>query len=169
MFLWEICWAVFCSWTPKPCNPWRILWLRIFGAKIAGRPFVHQRARIQIPWNLTLHDRACLGDRANAYTLGKIEIGASATVAQEAYLCTGTHDFSDPALPLRVSKIRVEEFAFIGVRAIVLPGVTVGKGCVIGAGSIVSRDVPCGVIAAGIPCRVLRELNATDESANFGE
>ena len=44
---------------------------------------VHQRARIAIPWNLTLHDRACLGDRANAYSLGPIEIGARATVAQE--------------------------------------------------------------------------------------
>lgn len=71
----EFCWAVFCRWTPKPVNPWRIFWLRIFGAKIDGKPFVHQCARIVIPWHLTLHDRAVLGDRANAYTLGEIEIG----------------------------------------------------------------------------------------------
>src|ERR1022692_4758526 len=89
LFLWEYTWLLFCSWTPKPLNPWRLFWLRLFGAKIHGTPFVHQRARIAIPWNLTLHDRACLGDRANAYSLGQIEIGARATIAQEAYLDTG--------------------------------------------------------------------------------
>ena len=84
--LWEICWCLLCAWTPKPANPWRLFWLGVFSAKIHGTPFVHQRARIAIPWNLTLHDRACLGDRANAYSLGDIEIGARAVVAQEAYL-----------------------------------------------------------------------------------
>ena len=59
--LWEFCWIVFCAWTPKPLNEWRLFWLRVFDAKIDGKPFVHQRARIAIPWNLTLHDRACLG------------------------------------------------------------------------------------------------------------
>jgi hypothetical protein len=73
--LWEFCWFVFCVWTPKPFNPWRLFWLDVFGATIEGKPFVHQRARIAIPWHLTLHDRACLGDRANAYSLGEIEIG----------------------------------------------------------------------------------------------
>src|SRR5437588_5343984 len=93
--LWEVCLIVFCVWTPKPLNEWRLFWLRVFDAKIDGTPFVHQRARIDIPWNLTLHDRACLGDRANAYALGEIEIGARATVAQEAYLSTGSHDFNE--------------------------------------------------------------------------
>jgi len=68
--LWEFCWFFFCRWTPKPANPWRIFWLDVFGATIEGKPFVHQRARIEIPWHLTLRDRACLGDRANAYSLG---------------------------------------------------------------------------------------------------
>src|SRR5215213_7920558 len=76
-------WALFCRWTPKPFNAWRLFWLKLFGATIQGNPFVHQRARIQIPWNLILRHRACLGDRANAYSLGEIEIGAGATVAQE--------------------------------------------------------------------------------------
>src|SRR5256885_16873415 len=87
--LWEFCWFIFCAWTPKPANPWRLFWLGVFDAKIDGTPFVHQRARIAIPWKLTLHDRACLGDRANANSLGDIEIGARATVAQDAYLSTG--------------------------------------------------------------------------------
>jgi putative colanic acid biosynthesis acetyltransferase WcaF len=153
--LWEFCWVVFCSWTPKPANPWRLFWLRLFDAKIHGTPFVHQRARIAIPWNLTLHDRACLGDRANAYSLGEIEIGARATVAQEVYLSTGTHDFARPEIPLVTAKITIGEDAFIGARAFVMPGVTIGVRSVIGACSVVTRDVPADAVAAGNPCRVL--------------
>jgi putative colanic acid biosynthesis acetyltransferase WcaF len=153
--LWEFCWTLFCVWTPKPLNEWRLFWLRVFDAKIDGTPFVHQRARIAVPWNLTLHDRACLGDRANAYSLAEIEIGARATVAQEAYLDTGSHDFNRPELPLVVAKITIGEDVFIGARAFVLPGVTIGARSVVGACSVVTHDVPEDVIAAGNPCKVL--------------
>jgi putative colanic acid biosynthesis acetyltransferase WcaF len=154
--LWEFCWTVFCQWTPKPLNPWRLFWLRVFEAKIHGTPFVHSRARIAIPWHLTLHDRACLGDRANAYALGEIEIGERATVAQEVYLSTGSHDFTQSGMPLTAAKITIEPDAFIGARAFVLPGVTIGARAVIGACSVVTKDVPPDVFAAGNPCRVLR-------------
>jgi putative colanic acid biosynthesis acetyltransferase WcaF len=154
--LWEFCWFIFCQWTPKPFNPWRLFWLRVFEAKIEGMPFVHSRARIAIPWNLTLRDRACLGDRANAYSLGEIEVGERATVAQEAYLSTGSHDFSQAGMPLTTAKITVGADAFIGARAFVLPGVTIGERSVIGACSVVTENVPSDVFAAGNPCRVLR-------------
>jgi putative colanic acid biosynthesis acetyltransferase WcaF len=155
--LWEFCWVIFCAWTPKPLNEWRLFWLRVFDAKIDGKPFVHQRARIAVPWNLILHDRACLGDRANAYSLAEIEIGARATVAQEAYLDTGSHDFNQPGLPLVVAKITIGEDAFVGARAFVLPGVKIGARSVVGACSVVTHDVPEDVIVAGNPCKVLRK------------
>ena len=78
--------------------------LKIFGARITGTPFVHSSVRIAIPWHLTLHHRACLGEKVHAYSLGKIEIKESATVAQEAYLCTGTHDFHSPTMQLITKK-----------------------------------------------------------------
>jgi putative colanic acid biosynthesis acetyltransferase WcaF len=156
MILWEFCWLFFCAWTPKPLNPWRLFWLRLFGCSIHGLPFVHQRARIALPANVTLHDRACVGDRANLYSLGQIEIGVRATVAQEAYLSTGSHDFSNPAMPLTVARISIGEDAFIGARAFVLPGIMIGARSVIGACSVVTKDVPPDVIAAGNPCRVVR-------------
>ncbi len=154
--LWELCWFLFCVWTPKPLNEWRLFWLRIFDAKIQGRPFVHQRARIAIPWTLTLHEGACVGDRANLYSLGEIEIHEGAIVAQEAYLCTGTHDFNHPALPLMVAKISIGAGAFVGARAFVLPGVTVGARAIVAACAVVTSDVAPGVIVAGNPAKVLR-------------
>jgi putative colanic acid biosynthesis acetyltransferase WcaF len=97
-----------------------------------------------------------LGDRANAYNLGEIEIGAGATVAQEAYLSTGSHDFRQSGIPLTVAKITIGEDAFIGARAFVLPGITIGARSVIGSCSVVTHDVPENVIAAGNPCKILR-------------
>jgi putative colanic acid biosynthesis acetyltransferase WcaF len=153
MLLWAGCWNLLCAWTPKPLNAWRLFWLRLFGATIHGRPFVHQRARVQIPWNLTLHHRACLGDGAIAYSLGRIEIMAHATVAQEAYLCTGTHDFADGTRPLQTAKITIGEKAFVGARAFVLPGIAIGAAAIVGACAVVTRDVAPGTVVAGNPAR----------------
>ena len=156
LLLWEYAWMILCAWTPKPANPWRLFILRAFGARVHPKSFVHQRARIQIPWNLTLHERAALGDGTVAYSLGPIEIGARATVAQEAYLCTGTHDFASPAMPLQTAPITVGEDVFIGARAFVMPGVQIGARSIIGAASVVTRDMPPDVVAAGNPAKVIR-------------
>ena len=155
MLFWELSWLLMCRWTPKPMNAWRLIWLKLFGAKIYGYPFVHQRARITLPWNLTLHDRACLGDRAVAYSLGEIELMPDSTVAQEAYLCTGTHDFSSSARPLQTGKIVIGKSAFIGARAFVMPGVMVGDSVIVGACSVVTKDVSANTCVAGNPARII--------------
>ena len=155
MMLWAGTWTLLCSWTPKPLNPWRLLVLRVFGTHISGVPFVHSRARIQIPWKLRLAHRACLGDRANAYTLGEISIGEGATIAQEAYLCTGTHDFSSLALPLQTTPIFVGKDVFVGARALVMPGIRIGDRAIIGAGAVVTKNVAPNAIVAGNPAKII--------------
>ena len=155
MLAWEYAWLLLCQWTPKPFNRWRLFILQLFGATLHGKPFVHQRARITLPWNLIMHNHACLGDRTNAYCLDKIEIHEGSTVAQEAYLCTGTHDFGKPALPLQTAPIKIEAHAFIGARAFVLPGITIGQGAVVGACSVVTRDVEPRARVAGNPARTI--------------
>ena len=153
LIFWRLSWIIFCTWTPKYFNPWRILVLKVFGAKLNGLPFIHSSARIQIPWNLRMEHRACLGEKTNAYSLGKINIHKGATIAQEAYLCTGTHDFSNPTLQLIVKEITVEANAFIGARAMILPGVKVGKNAVVGAMSVVTKDVHADQVVAGNPAK----------------
>lgn len=138
-------------------NPWRLFILKVFGANISGIPFVHSAVKIQIPWHLTMRHRSCLGDRSNAYSLGKIVILEGATVAQEAYLCTGTHDFKDPSLQLITKPITIGKNSFIGVRAMVLPGVRIGNQAIVGAMSVVSKDVPDHQIVAGNPAKNIGE------------
>jgi putative colanic acid biosynthesis acetyltransferase WcaF len=156
LLLWSAVWPLFCRWTPKPLNAWRLVCLRVFGCKIDGKPFVHQRARIQVPWRVTLHDRSCVGDRANLYSLGEIELGCGCVIAQEAYLCTGTHDFSDAKLPLVTAKISVGRDAFVGARSFIMPGVSVGNGAVVGACSVVTKSVGAKCIVVGCPARFVR-------------
>ena len=131
--------------------------LKVFGANLSGMPFVHSTARIQIPWNLTMKHRACLGEGANAYSLGKIKIMEGATIAQESYLCTGSHDFNDPSLQLITKPITVGKNTFIGARAMILPGVYIGDRVIIGAMSVVSKDVPDHQIVAGNPAKKIGE------------
>ena len=100
-----------------------------------------------------MHHRACLGERSVAYSLGKIEIMEGATVAQEAYLCTGTHDFSDPSFQLITKNITIKDSAFIGVRAMIMPGITIGKNAVVGAQSVITKNVKAHHIVAGNPAR----------------
>lgn len=161
LLFWDLAWGLFCVWTPKPLYPWRLIWLRLFGCTIHGMPFVHQRARIQIPWHLTLHEGCSVGDRANLYSLGAIELGPRCVIAQEAYLCTGTHDFDDPTKTLLTASITVGTDAFVGARAFVMPGIRIGDGAIVGACSLVTRDVADGTVVAGSPARPLRSRGET--------
>lgn len=58
--------------------------------------------------------------------------------------------------------ITIEDGVWIGAGAVICPGVTIHEGAVIGAGSVVNKDIPAGVIAAGVPCRVIREITEED-------
>jgi putative colanic acid biosynthesis acetyltransferase WcaF len=157
MILWEYTWILLCLWTPKPANLWRLFVLKLFGAKIYGKPFVHQRARIQIPWNLIMHHKACLGDRATVYTLGKIEIFEHATVAQEAYICTGTHAFDQKSMNLITMPVLIGKHVFIGARAFLFPGVAIGDYAIVAAMAVVTKDVEPWTVVGGNPAKFIKK------------
>lgn len=139
--------------TPKPCNWWRLLLLRLFGCRIEGRPFVAASARIRMPWHLVLEDRAAIGSEVEVYNLGPCIVRSRATVAQRVHLCGGSHDLSREELPLVTGSIEIGADAFIGTQALILPGVAVGEGAVVGAGAVVTRDVPSWTVVAGNPAK----------------
>src|SRR5256885_5827468 len=159
--------------TFKQLRPWRVLLLRCFGAKIDGRCYVASSAIIKMPWNLVMENNACLGPCSECYNLAPITLRARATVAQHAYLCAGTHDLNDPALPLVVGPIDIGADAFIGAKALLLPGVVVGAGGVVGAGAVVAKDVEPWTIVAGNPAKVIGKReghhNARSEERRVGK
>jgi acetyltransferase-like isoleucine patch superfamily enzyme len=76
-------------------------------------------------------------------------------------ILTSTHELpADPAVPimdgpLQLAPVVLEDGCDVGVSAVILPGVTIGRGAQIGAGAVVTRDVPAGAIAAGVPARII--------------
>ena len=101
---------------------------------------------------------------------GNIFIGDHVMIGPKVTLCTAAH----PILPELREKgyqfnrdIHIGNRVWIGAGVIVLPGITIGDDSVIGAGSIVTKDVPSGVIAVGNPCRVLREIGEKDREYYF--
>lgn len=154
--LFALAWCLLARWTPRPLHPWRALVLRAFGAKIGRRTHIYAGAKIWLPRNLECADDACIADGAEIYSVAPIRIGARAVISQNAFLCAASHDFRNPAFPLTAAQINVGPRAWVAARAIVLPGVALGEGCVIGAGSVVTKDMPPWAVCAGNPCRVLR-------------
>ncbi|MGB8350751.1 MAG: sugar O-acetyltransferase, partial [Gaiella sp.] len=97
-----------------------------------------------------------------------ITIGAACQLAPRVQLLTATHPI-DPE-PRRIGwesaePIAIGDNVWLGGGAIVCPGVTIGKDTVVGAGAVVTRDLPAGVVAAGVPARVLREIDERDRVA----
>jgi maltose O-acetyltransferase len=111
--------------------------------------------------NISLGDGAYLNFRCLVLDCAAVEIGELTKLGPGVQLCTATHpvDPADRAALIEYAKpILLGRNVWIGAGAIICPGVTVGDNSVVGAGSVVVRDVPANVVVAGNPCRLLREL-----------
>jgi acetyltransferase-like isoleucine patch superfamily enzyme len=90
---------------------------------------------------------------------GPLRIGADVSISPECYLLTLTHDPKDAAFGAFANPVFIEDRAWIGARAIILPGVRIGEGAIVGAGAVVTRDVERFAIVAGNPARKVGERN----------
>ena len=86
-----------------------------------------------------------------------MNIGKRVTIAQYAYICNGTHDLSDPILPLLVGDVIIEDNVFVGAKAIIMPGIRIKQGCVVGAGAVLTKDTDTLGIYAGNPARYIKK------------
>lgn len=98
-------------------------------------------------------DHSCLSEQVDCYCVDKIRIGANATVSQYSFLCTASHDYTVPRMPLVTAPITIGERAWVTADVFVAPGVTIGEGAVITARSSVFSDIEPWVVAGGNPAR----------------
>jgi len=98
-----------------------------------------------------------IGPRVAVYNLAPISLRRGANVSQNCHLCSGTHDYGTWAMPLVARPIVIGENAWLGADVFVGPGVSIGELCVVGARSVVVRDLPARTVCAGNPCRVLKD------------
>lgn len=155
--LWSFTWTVGARWLPRSLGSgWKRCLLRLFGAKIDSTAHVYSSAKVYYPANLVMHANSCLASNVDCYNVDMITIEAGATVSQGAFLCTASHDISDPSNHLIHQPITVGTRAWIAADAFVGMGVTIGEGAVVGARAAVFRDVEPWTVVGGNPARFIK-------------
>jgi putative colanic acid biosynthesis acetyltransferase WcaF len=130
--------------------------LRLFGAKIGAGVYIKPGLRVKFPWYLEVRDHCWLGEDLWIDNLAQVTIGPHACVSQGAYLCTGNHDWSSPNMKLFRRPIVCGRGSWVGARSVVCPGVTIGDGAILTAGSVAPKSIPSFEIHAGNPAAFVR-------------
>ncbi|MDH6312731.1 putative colanic acid biosynthesis acetyltransferase WcaF [Parabacteroides sp. PFB2-10] len=156
--LWAIVWNVFARPLPRSIGSgWKRFLLRAFGAKIHSTAIVYSSTKVYYPANLEMDIHACLASGVNCYNVAPIKIGANTTVSQGAYLCTASHDITNPLHPLITAPIIIEDQAWIAADAFVGMGVTIGQGAVVGARAAVFKNVEPWTVVGGNPAKFIKK------------
>lgn len=159
VLLWWFVQALVFPLTLHTQNGLRRAVLCLFGAKIGKAVIIRPSARFYYPWKVTIGDHSWIGNNVELYSLDTIQIGNHCVISQKSYLCTGSHDPTDPAFGLMTAPITVENGAWVATDCFVGPGVTVGANAVVGARSSVFSDLPAQHICLGTPCRPCKARN----------
>ncbi|MDD2539602.1 MAG: WcaF family extracellular polysaccharide biosynthesis acetyltransferase [Desulfuromonadaceae bacterium] len=155
--LWYFINVLFLKNPLNPSSGLKVMFLRIFGAQIGKCVVIKPSISVKYPWNLKVGDYSWIGEYAWFDSLDTIKIGCNCCISQGAYFCTGNHDWTDPAFGLIVKPIIVEDGGWVGARATVLPGVTIGTHSIITAGSVVSKDTEPYMIYSGNPLVLVKK------------
>ena len=119
---------------------------------------VHGRQTLITGWGrIRIGDRVFVNSGVIIMSVIEVTIGDDVAIANEAYL-TDTDSHGVEGRPVKNKPIRIGDGSWIGARAIILPGVTIGRRCLVAAGAVVSRDVPDDTLVAGNPAQVVRQL-----------
>ena len=149
------------SWLPFSAV--RAALLRIFGARIGRGAVIKPGVRVKYPWLFEAGHHCWIGEDVWIDNLGRVRLGNNVCISQGAYLCTGNHDWSDPAFGLIVKPIEIADGAWIGARSLVAPGAGAGECAIVAAGSVVSHCVPPFEIHAGNPAVFVRQRDIRTE------
>jgi putative colanic acid biosynthesis acetyltransferase WcaF len=155
--LWGICRVLLYRASPRPFHGWRSMLLRLFGAKMGAKCHFYPRSKVWAPWNLRCEDRVTLADDAEIYNPSPMFLGSHAIVSQGAYICGATHLYNEPSFKLVSFEMRIDAYAWICARAMVCPRVNVGRGAILGLGSVATKDLEPFGIYAGNPATKVKE------------
>jgi len=112
---------------------------------------------------ISIGDDTYVGPKAVLFGAGGIEIGSQVLISPGVVITSHQHSFAEADRPMRAqptefAAVIIEDNVWIGSNATVLPGVRIGSGSAVGAGAVVTKDVPKRVLSLGVPARIVREL-----------
>lgn len=158
--IWIITWFLFAKPFPaRLFNFWKILLLKLFGAKIGAKSVIYSNAIIYQPWKLKMGSNSCIASNANIYNVDDVIIGDNVTISQGAYICTATHNYDSIDFELITKTVIIEDNVWVAADAFVNLGVTLGNGAVIAARAYVYKDVSALDIVGGNPAKFIKKRN----------
>ena len=151
-----------------PCHMFRRFFYRIFGIKIGKGSTIHMFASFYYPRNIVLGEDTIIGEGVVLDGRDKLIFGNHVDVASQVMFYNGEHDVNDESFKATFAPVVIEDYVFIGPRAIILPGVTIKKGAVVAAGAVVTKDVEEFTIVGGVPARVISERKVKNPNYKLG-
>ena len=155
--IWTIVYILAFKFSPRICFGWRSMLLRLMGAKIGSRCKIYPKAKIWFPKNLKIGDGVIIGDEANLYNVASITLASEVTISQGAFLCTASHNIESPNRELITSSITVDRGAWIFAGAFIFMGIQIGEGAIVGARSVVIKNVEAFDVIGGNPAKVIKK------------
>lgn len=153
--LWWLVQSTLFRGSPQLLYGFRRWLLRRFGAQIGKGVIIRPSVTVPYPWKLRIGDYSWVGDDTVLYSFGEIIIGNDVVVSQNCYLCAGTHDYRSPSFDIRSFPIVIEDEAWVAADVFVAPGVTIGRGAVVGSRSSVFHSLPPMMVCTGSPARAI--------------
>ncbi len=147
----------------------RRFFYRISGMKIGHKSTIHCWARFFEPSNIEIGNETIIGDNCFMDGRDKLIIGNNVDIASQVLLYNSEHDIHSPDFYAdKISPIEIGDYVFIGPRAIILPGVKIGRGAVVAAGAVVTHDIADYKIVAGIPAKEIGDRDIKDLHYHLG-
>ena len=140
-----------------PFTSLKIACLRLFGTKIGSNVVIKPGVRVKYPWKLEIGDHSWIGEDVWIDNLDRVKIGKNVCISQGVYLCTGNHDWSDPAFGLRTAPIVIEDQCWLAAKSVVGPGVTIRQGAVLALGGVTTKLLDPMRVYAGNPAQFVVE------------
>lgn len=144
-----------------PSHRLRNFFYRRAGMTLPRSSSIHWRAEFYAPEQIVIGEHTVVGDSAFLDGRSGLRIGANVNLGSHVSIYTRQHDIDAPDFAEVGAPVEIEDYAYIGSHAIVLPGVTIGRGGVVGAGSVVTKDVAPFTLVAGVPARFVRRRAET--------
>lgn len=151
-----------------PFHTIRNLSYRFAGIKMGRGSTFHMWANFFEPKNIIIGEGTVIGDHAFLDGRDKLKIGNHVDIASSVAVYNSEHDINREDFSAKDSPVEIGDYVFIGPRAVILPGVKIGKGAVIAAGAVVTKDVPAFKVVGGVPAGIIAERKNKNPTYRLG-
>lgn len=135
----------------------RKFFYRLAGITIGRGSTIHMWANFFQPKNVSIGEDSIIGDHVFLDGRAKLTIGNHVDIASQVLIYNSEHNIKVLDFSATESPVEIEDYVFIGPRVIILPGVKVGKGAIVAAGAVVTKNIPEYAIVGGVPAKIIGE------------